>query len=98
MTKTIIKEAIENVLSVEQLKTLHAGLSAHQEEYRLRLLTKHIFLRDINASCEAKKAMEMNTKAIEAAVAFGFYTNYFTENSTLDWISYTAHMVKATDA
>ena len=42
--------------------------------------------------------MEMNIKAIESAVALGFYTNYFTDNGTVDWVSYTAHMVKATDA
>ena len=96
MTQTIIKDAIDNVLSMEQLKTLHAGLSAHQEEYRLKGLAKQIFLRDLNASCEAKKAMEMNTKAIEAAVALGFYTNYFTDNGIVDSTTYTTNIVRAT--
>ena len=98
MTQTIIKDAIDNVLSMEQLKTLHAGLSTHQEEYRLKALAKQIFMRDLNASCDARKAMEMYTRAIESAITLGFYNKYFIDNIIVDWTTYTTNIMKATDA
>ena len=98
MTQTIIKDAIDNVLSIEQLKTLHAGLSTHQEEYRLKALAKQIFMRDLNASCDARKAMELNIRAIESAITLGFYSNYYMDNGILDWAMYTTNIMKATDA
>ena len=98
MTPTIIKDAIDNVLAMEQLKTLHAGLSAHQEDTRLKALAKQIFMRDLKASSDARKAMDLNIKAIACAITLGFYNNYFMENGVLDWAIYTTHIMKATDA
>ena len=91
---TIINDAMDNVLSMDQLRTLHSGMTTHMEDNRINMIPKHIFMRDINASSDAKKAMELNLKAIESAVGLGFYTNYYMENGTLDWMTYAANIMK----
>ena len=88
---------MDSVLSIDQLRALHSGLTTHVEDARIKTKTiaKHIFVRDINSSSDTKKAMELNLKAIESAICFGFYTNYYMENGTLDWVTYTANIMKA---
>jgi len=79
MSTTIIKDAINSVLSMDQLRSIHSGFTTHREDTRMFQLTKHIFMRDVNATNHAKKAMELNTKAIEAAITLGFLPQLFIE-------------------
>ena len=96
MSSTIIKDAIDRALSPDQLRSIHSGLATHREEARMVLLTKHVFMRDVNATNHAKKAMELNITAIESAIVLGFYNNYLLDNGLLDWSSYTSDIMKAT--
>ena len=96
MSSTIIKDAIDRALSPDQLRSIHSGLATHREEARMTQLMKHIFMRYVNATSHAKKAMELNITAIESAIALGFYNNYLLDNGLLDWSSYTSDIMKAT--
>ena len=40
--------------------------------------------------------MDLNMKAIETAIALGFYNNMLLDNGVLDWVSYTLEIVEAT--
>ena len=53
-------------------------------------------MRDVNATNNAKKAIDLNIKAIDAAIAIGFYNNYLMDSGLLDWNGYTTDLVKAT--
>ncbi|MFM7981009.1 MAG: hypothetical protein ACKPKO_17000 [Candidatus Fonsibacter sp.] len=64
MSPTIIKDAMDSVLSLAQLRTLRTGLTTHAEDTRIKMIAKHIFMRDVNTSSDTKKAMELNIKAI----------------------------------
>ena len=96
MCSTIIKDAIDNVLSNDQLRAIHAGLSTHVEDARIKLMAKQIFTRDISMSLDTKKAIDLNVKAIEQAVTVGFYRNYYTDTGFLDWTLYSSHIMQAT--
>ena len=91
------KDAIDTVLSSEQLRAFNSSLSGHSEDNRMKQLMQHIFTRDGLATTECKKkAMDLNMKAIEAAITLGCYSNYSSENGTLDWAAYQQDLMKAT--